>query len=132
LVGRGVEVWLGFGDGFRVASRLGAVVFRVGVGVGLLVFGRVGVAFGGVGVGLGVYAGVLGLIGVDEASSVIEVIGCSWLVGLPEPVSRSTNHPMPISNTRAESDARTGPATPPPSDRLWFVMVCSLAQGSTA
>ncbi|WP_406048089.1 hypothetical protein [Kribbella sp. NBC_00889] len=130
LVGLGVEVWLGSGAGFRVESRLGSVLLRVGVG--LLVFGRVGVAFGGVGVGLGVYAGVLGLIGVDEASSVIEGIGCSWLVGLLEPVSRSTNHPMPVSRTRAERDARMGPATPRPSDRLWFVMVCSLARGSTA
>jgi len=127
LVGLGVAVWLGFGEGLgvRVASRLGSVVLRVGFG--LVAFGRVGVALGVRVVRRGVDDGLLGRVGVRDASSVTEVTGLSWLVGFSAPVSRSTNHPMPISRTSADSEARTGPATPLPSDRLWFVMVCSLA-----
>jgi hypothetical protein len=133
--GVGVAVWLGFCDGFgvRVLPRLGAVLDRVGVGVGLFVFDRVGVGVGVV--RRGVYDGVVGRIGVagvvSGASSIAEVTdvtGVSWLVTLRSPVSRRTNHPMPASRTKADSEAMRGPATPLPSDRLWFVMVSSLAQ----
>lgn len=75
----------------------------------------------------GVYDGLVGRTGVLDASSTV-VIGLSWLVTLLLPVSRSTNHPTPTSRTRADSDAMRGPATPLPSDRLWFVMVCTFAQ----
>ena len=113
--------------------RLGAVVVRVGVG--LFVFDRVGV---GVGVGVvrrGVTDGLVGRIGVDRvligassAAVVTEVTGFAWLVGLRSPVSRKTNQLMPTNRTRADSEAIRGPATPLLSDRLWFVMVSSLAQ----
>jgi len=134
------------GFGVRVLLRLGAVVDRVGVG--LFVLDRVGVAAGvrvglGVGVGVvrrGVYDGLVGRIGVTEAwlgarspTGAVEAIGLSWLVGLLfDPVSRSTNHPTPSSRTRAAIEAMSGPATPPPAGRLWFVLwfvtVSSLAQ----
>ena len=132
------------GFGVRVLLRLGAVDR---VGVGLFVLDRVGVAEGvrvglGVGVGVvrrGVYDGLVGRIGVTEAwlgarspTGAVEAIGLSWLVGLFDSVSRSTNHPTPSSRTRADIEAMSGPATPPPAGRLWFVLwfvtVSSLAQ----
>ncbi|WP_350278644.1 hypothetical protein [Kribbella sp. HUAS MG21] len=103
--------------GVRLLLRLGAVVFRLGVGVTV---GRTGVR-------RGVYDGLPGLLGgaAEESSA---TIGASALVTLPVPVSRRTNHPTPASRTRADSEARSGPATPWGRGRLWFVMVCSLAQ----
>jgi hypothetical protein len=133
--GVGVAVRLGFGDGFgdRVPPRLGAVLDRVGAGVGLFVFDRVGVGV----VRRGVYDGVVGRIGVtgvdigaSSDAEVTDVTGLSWLVTRRSPVSRRTNHPMPANRTKADSEAIRGPATPLPSDRLWFVMVSSLAQVS--
>jgi hypothetical protein len=144
LVGVGVAVWLGFdvgfrvgflvgvvvGSGVRVLSRLGAVV-RVGVAVFALV---------GVGVGVvrrGVTDGLVGRTGVTDclagASSVAgwtEVTGVSWPVTFFGPVWCTTNHPMPTSRTSAEREARSGPATPLPGDRLWFVMPSTLAQAN--
>jgi hypothetical protein len=120
----GVAVCRGFGVyvdlvGVRVLLRLGAVVDRVGVGVIVV---REGVR-------RGVYVGV----GVaDEASSAgaAEVIGVSWPVAFGVPVSRMTNHPTPASRTSADKEARSGPATPLPNGRLWFVMLSNLAQVS--
>jgi hypothetical protein len=66
-------------------------------------------------------------LGASSLAGATDVIGVSWLVGLL-PVWRTTNHPTPTSRTSADSDAIRGPATPLPSDRLWFVMVCTLAQ----
>jgi hypothetical protein len=121
------------GVGVRVLSRLGALVDRVGVGVFVAdrvgVGVRVGVAVGAGVVRRGVYDGLVGRTGVLDASSTV-VIGLSWLVTLLEPVCRTTNHPTPTSRTRADSDAISGPATPLPGDRLWFVMVCTFAQVS--
>ncbi|GAA1698016.1 hypothetical protein GCM10009745_50380 [Kribbella yunnanensis] len=79
---RGVAVWLGVVVGFRVPSRLGAVLDRVGVGL---------TVFAGVGVGVtdavrrGVADGLVGRIGVgvtDASSTGVEaaVSGSSWLV----------------------------------------------------
>src|ERR1700754_1726648 len=129
-VGAGVAVWLGFGDdlaglldgfGVRVASRLGAVVFRVGAGGGVGVVARVrdGVALGGVD------DGVVGRTVVRDASSasgtpsagVLAVIGRSWLVTFRLSMSCRTNHPMPTSRTSADKEAINGPATPAPGDR---------------
>lgn len=132
-VGVGVAERVGFGEvvevvglGVRELLRLGADVVRVGFGV--TVEGVVE------GVRRGVYDGVGGRTGVaDDASSLavsIDEIGSDWLVTLLLSVWRSTNHPMPASNTRADSDAMRGPATPLPGDRLWFVMICSLAQAN--
>jgi hypothetical protein len=131
-----VVVRVGFGDGLgvRVPSRLGLLVDRVGVGVDRLVFDGVALGFG-VGVRVGVSVGRTGvddgLVGVREVSadaSSVAVMGDSWPVILRLSVSRTTNHPMPISRTKADSEAMRGPATPLPGDRLWFVMVCSFAQ----
>jgi hypothetical protein len=135
--GVGVAVRLGFGDGFgvRVEPRLGAVLDRVGVGVGRFVVDRVGAGVGVV--RRGVVDGVVGRIGVagveigaSSDAEVTDVTGFSWLVTWRPPVSRRTNHPMPANRTKADSEAMRGPATPLPGDRLWFVMVCSLAQVS--
>jgi hypothetical protein len=123
---------VGFGDvvdvvgcGARVLPRLGADVVRVGFGVTLFVVE---------GVRRGVYDGLVGRTGADaDASSLavaIDVIGSDWLVTLLLSDRRSVNHPTAASNTRADSDARRGPATLLARGRLWFVMMCSLAQGS--
>jgi hypothetical protein len=131
LVGVGVAERVGVGDdvlgrGVRVPPRLGAVVERVGRGVTLLVV--VGVWDG---VRRGVYDGLVGRTGVvDGASSaavVIVVTGVSWLVTLLS-VVRMTNHPTPAIRARADKEARSGPTTPLRVGRLWFVMLCSLAQ----
>jgi hypothetical protein len=135
LVGVGVGVGLAervgvdvVGCGVRELLRLGAVVDRVGFGVTrLVVVGDVD------GVRRGVYDGLAGRVGVADASSaavVIEVIGSSWLVALVS-VVRMTNHPTPAIRTRADKDARSGPATPFLGvGRLWFVMLSSLAQAT--
>jgi hypothetical protein len=108
------------------------VVDRDGFGVTLRTVDGV---LDGVGVGVvrrGVDAGLVGGAGVLDASSaavVIDVIGSSWLVTLLSDC-RMTNHPTPAIRTRAEKDARSGPATPLRDGRLWFVMLCSLAQAN--
>jgi hypothetical protein len=129
LVGVGVAERVGvdvLGCGVRELLRLGAVVDRVGFGVTLLV-----VVGDLEGVRRGVYAGLVARAGVVEASSaavVIDVIGSSWLVTRLSDV-RMTNHPTPAIRTRADKDARSGPATPfLGMGRLWFVMLSSLAQ----
>ncbi|HWD82801.1 MAG TPA: hypothetical protein VG497_28065 [Kribbella sp.] len=123
-VGVGVAVCRGFGvyvdvAGVLVLPRLGAVVDRVGVAV---------VRRGGVDEGLdGVADGT-----ADEASSAGRgvVTDVSWLVARGVPVCRMTNHPTPASSTSADNDASRGPATPLLRDRLWFVMLSSLAQAN--
>lgn len=129
-VGVGVAVCRGVYvvAGVRVLPRLGAVVDLVGVGVV-----RRGGVYDGVADGPDGADGVAGTDGAaGDASSAgsADVIVVSWLVGRGVPVCRMTNHPMPASRTRADNDARRGPATPLLGDRLWFVMLSSLAQGT--
>ena len=134
LVGVGVADRVGVdvvGCGVRELLRLGAVVDRVGFGVALLAVDGV---LDGVGVvRRGVYDGLVARAGVAEASSdavVIDVIGSSWLVTRLSDV-RMTNHPTPAIRTRADKDARSGPATPfLRVGRRWFVMLSSLAQAT--
>jgi hypothetical protein len=130
LVGVGVAERVDVvGCGVRELLRLGAVVDRVGFGVTLLAVDGV---LDGVGVvRRGVDDGLVGRTGVAEASSaavVIAVIGSCRLVTRVSDV-RMTNHPTPAIRTRADKDARSGPATPfLRVGRRWFVMLSSLAQ----
>lgn len=125
MVGFGVLVWLGLGDGFvdgfgvRDAPRLGAVVDRVGVGVarGVLDGVRLGVADGfGVALGVTVGAGVGVVTGASvggvETSSVATVSGASWLAGAALSPSRVRYQPPPASRPRTTRAAKIGPATP--------------------
>jgi hypothetical protein len=128
VVGVGVAERVGvdvLGCGVRELLRLGAVVDRVGFGVTLLVVD--GVLEGVAVVRRGVYDGLVGRAEASSPAVVIDVTGVSWLVTLLSDC-RSTNHPTPAINTRADKDARSGPATLLLRvGRLWFVMMCSLA-----
>lgn len=75
--------------------------------------------------GVTLYAGL-----ADVRVDAVDATGFSWPAGRGVPDCRMTNHPTPASRISADNDASSGPATPLPGDRLWFVMLSSLAQVS--